>query len=354
MVLVRPTVKALKQLADGRNLSSEVAEPFKIAQGSDDPDTKLRYLLQAIERSLEGVGLVRDAQRQFDRGLFEKHKQSSALAGLPVFECRERGVGAAWRGAVVVSERDDIAWLLHVDRHDRFHSTAAKVLSDMKDQEKLGPSKLDLVLLRKELELKQLEKKEAAMLYSTLSALKKATLRECVVDFEIEGASPRGGLQIELGVQSTNFEEWELEQAAEDIDMVMVSVRKGDDWEFFQRYISIFGRYLQPDGSMVESLGGNPFVIHCAVTRAHLLSLLDVPDQELPTKRYEPEEPKVFHYLDKASMVESMVTGKAAQAVCGVWWVPVGDEATHAGLPVCPDCQREEPFAQAFRDFLRG
>lgn len=224
----------------------------------------------------------------------------------------------------------------------------------MRSQGTLGPSPLDLAIAEQHERTVKLEAEEKKLLKTVLSAIKTATIEEREVSFTIRGDFPDSYLQAEVSVQSTSFEEWEIEEAADEIDMIMLRVGLGSDWEFFERFISLFRRYLQPDKTMVDQLGGNPYVIHCAVTRAHLLSLLDIPADQLPTKLLVAEEPKVFHYVDKTAMVESLVTGKAAQAVCGEWWIPIGDEQTHAGLPVCPDCQKEEPFAQAFRRFLRG
>ena len=88
-------------------------------------------------------------------------------------------------------------------------------------------------------------------------------------------------------------------------------------------------------------------MIEFFVSRARLLQLLALAKSDVPTEDLNPPEPTVLHWAMKKRLVEAYVEGTAVQAVCGVWWVPVGDEKTHNSLPVCPDCAAEEPVAQA-------
>jgi hypothetical protein len=43
------------------------------------------------------------------------------------------------------------------------------------------------------------------------------------------------------------------------------------------------------------------------------------------------------HYVDKAKIVESAVTGIPVKALCGKVWVPGRDPSRY---PICPDCER--------------
>lgn len=43
------------------------------------------------------------------------------------------------------------------------------------------------------------------------------------------------------------------------------------------------------------------------------------------------------HYVDKAKIVESAVTGVPVKALCGKVWVPGRDPSRY---PICPDCER--------------
>jgi len=42
------------------------------------------------------------------------------------------------------------------------------------------------------------------------------------------------------------------------------------------------------------------------------------------------------HYVEKAKIVESAVTGTPVKALCGKTWVPGRDPSK---FPICPDCQ---------------
>ena len=42
------------------------------------------------------------------------------------------------------------------------------------------------------------------------------------------------------------------------------------------------------------------------------------------------------HYVEKAKIVESAVTGSPVRALCGKVWVPGRDPSK---FPICPDCE---------------
>lgn len=82
------------------------------------------------------------------------------------------------------------------------------------------------------------------------------------------------------------------------------------------------------------------------------MQLLATDRPVLPVEDRIPPAPVALHYTAKASLAEAYVLGRAVRAVCGQWWVPVGDGTTHSTLPICHDCDREAPFAQTVRDLL--
>lgn len=43
------------------------------------------------------------------------------------------------------------------------------------------------------------------------------------------------------------------------------------------------------------------------------------------------------HYVEKAKIVESAVTGEPVKALCGKVWVPSRDPSR---FPICPDCEK--------------
>lgn len=103
---------------------------------------------------------------------------------------------------------------------------------------------------------------------------------------------------------------------------------------------------------MWESIYRNELTIHVLVTRAGLMQLLATDRPLLPVEDRPASAPLTLHYTAKRSLAHAFVYGHAVRAVCGQWWVPVGDGKTHAELPICADCEREEPFAQSAWDIL--
>lgn len=50
----------------------------------------------------------------------------------------------------------------------------------------------------------------------------------------------------------------------------------------------------------------------------------------------EGDHERFAHYVEKAKIVESAVTGTPVKALCGKVWIPNRDPSN---FPVCPDCQ---------------
>ena len=59
---------------------------------------------------------------------------------------------------------------------------------------------------------------------------------------------------------------------------------------------------------------------------------------EKPVDQDTDDTPKMFHYVRKAKIVESAVTGNFVVALCGETF-PVTRQAK-PGSPVCPDCKK--------------
>ena len=59
---------------------------------------------------------------------------------------------------------------------------------------------------------------------------------------------------------------------------------------------------------------------------------------EQPTDTGTDDAPKMFHYVRKAKIAESAVTGSYVVALCGETF-PVTKSAK-PGSPVCPDCKK--------------
>jgi hypothetical protein len=58
--------------------------------------------------------------------------------------------------------------------------------------------------------------------------------------------------------------------------------------------------------------------------------------EERPVSGDEGDHERFAHYVEKAKIVESAVTGTPVKALCGKVWIPNRDPSN---FPVCPDCQ---------------
>ena len=58
--------------------------------------------------------------------------------------------------------------------------------------------------------------------------------------------------------------------------------------------------------------------------------------EERPVSGDEGDHERFAHYVEKAKIVESAVTGTPVKALCGKIWIPNRDPSNFA---VCPDCQ---------------
>lgn len=51
----------------------------------------------------------------------------------------------------------------------------------------------------------------------------------------------------------------------------------------------------------------------------------------------EGDHERLAHYVEKAKIVESAVTGTPVKALCGKVWIPNRDPSK---FPICPDCEK--------------
>lgn len=342
MVSVRPTVKVLKTLYAGGKLTGQTAAAYECAKRADDSNVKLEYLRQAVESAQSEVALITYIQGRFNNRIFERYKSLDS----PVFEARD-ATNPAWRGAVI-HPGGNYAWMVYVGVHDHFHSEIQRVFQEMERSGTLGPSAVDLTILDRQRHLELQRDFERVALLRTVPALKEASATRVPVGFEV------GPLAVEVEVETVPFEEWDVATSHNMMDLV--SFRIGN-WQSnqaeFQNYLRAIVGYMRAGDEMVEALYHPRFVLQIAVSRADLISFMDTPSQDQLIGVRATSEPDMLHYSSKGSLVEAYVTGRAVQAICGKWWVPTGDEHTHRHLPICPDCERSEPVAQALKSFLK-
>ncbi|MGO2801329.1 MAG: DUF3039 domain-containing protein [Corynebacterium variabile] len=365
MTEVRPTANALKVLRKGDQLpeSARVAYDAAIAakDGADensDLEPILRAWSDAVSTAVAENSLLKDAVTGFTGGgQPSRHKSSSQVTGRTVFEVRDRE-GAAWRGALVIPEGDDCAWLVHADRHDRFHQSAARVLADMKSAGTLGPGRWDLRVRKRYLEDLREEVQQKDVLSSVVDSLRKAVtpgMGQVRMVLPVAVGGPGG--RVEMRVDDVDATTWEEESAHEEPESVMVTlVLPGEPQNQRTWLLQRVVPFLQPDEEMCESLyEDGQLKVQVIMSRARLIHLMALCEEDLEVSAVQqPSQPSVLHYTAKRSLTAAYVQGAAVQAVCGDWWVPVGDTSTHGHLPICPECSREAPFAEAFSAYLRA
>lgn len=340
MVSVRPTISVLKTLNKSRKLPPRCALAYENAAKATEPEVRLNYLCDAVRYSQEEVTLVTYIQQRFDQGIFERYRSFAD----PVFESRDP-VKPAWRGAVI-HDGGDYAWLIYAAIHDHFHSEVQESVKAMKQSGKFGPAKLDLEILRLHQHQEANQRFVEEALVSTLQALKTA------VAHEREAIAVFRELEAHVSVETIPFELWDVEVAHKEMDMITVVIPWWQkEHSKFLDYVQALVGVLGVPESMIEQIPGSSFKLLLAVSRATLIMALDLADGGGAPRTVKSMPPSYLHYSRKEHLTESYITGKAVQAVCGKWWVPIGDEWTHTNLPVCPDCEREEPVAQALRDF---
>lgn len=343
MVSVRPTIKVLKVLAGSGKLPNKTSMAYQCAQRATENEIKLQYLREAVAHAQMEVALVEYAQSRFDRGIFERLKAFN----FPIFETRDTG-GSAWRGAVIHDGGEE-AWLVYADSHDHFHAEAKTVISSMRAAGTLGPSKLDLRILNLQKAVQKRQEFEKLLITETLTSIKQAVV------LGEQGEIQAGSLKIALGIDTSSFDTWDVESAHDEIDILSIRITNWhDNYEELQSFTRVLQRLLRVDEGMMEAYAGPTYVLNIGISRADLIAILDIPRESLRVADFAPPPPDKLHYSTKGSLAEAYVTGNAIRAVCGKWWVPIGDDKTHGHLPICPDCERLEPYAEALRAYLRS
>lgn len=349
MTDVRPTLEVLKALEKKDMLPRDAARALQHARSIDDHEARIR-VLAALGLSTLDIPLLRDARSRFAGGLPDPHKEMTATAGTPVYEVRDR-TGAAWRGALVKLNTDPSAWLILVDAHDRFHRAGPKVLLDKVRNGALGPSALDTRLRDIEQEGSRLAVERAALLESLIDSL--ITAAGTATPERVSTSGMFADARITVQISEPIAAEWDVTSAHEETSEVAIRLglsSRSDDMR--DELLRTCVPFLQPDSSLWESLYRTELIVQVVLTRAGLMQLLSTDLPLLPVEDRQVPPPTALHYTAKRSLSQAFVSGRAVRAVCGQWWVPIGDDHTHANLPVCPDCDRDAPFAQVVHDIL--
>ena len=346
MVNVWPTVDVLKALKKDDKLSSKAREFYDCASGATEENVKVDYLAKCmLQTSLDSV-LIEDFRYKYENRHADTQQTMIRIAGQPVYECREK-VRPAWRGAVIFPKDCQDAWLILVGTHEHYHNGGPRSLKAQRSAGYIGPSELDKHL--RDICVEDIERKEQRrQLYEAfIDALRLAVKEETEAPVTLpEGEIFEGG-SVTLAVAPQVITEGDLESAHEDVLVVTLKMAQKTRYEAKQFVTKIGMNLIQPAEDEYYSIIKADTKIEFFVSRARLLQLLALAISDVPTEDFQPPEPRVLHWAMKKRLVEAYVEGTAVQAVCGKWWVPVGDEKTHNTLPVCPDCEAEQPAAQA-------
>lgn len=352
---VRPTLRVVKILKKGSKLPPEVSTVYESASRIDGDQAKFDKLCEIDLDNLD-VALLGVARRQFAAGALDTHKSMSREAGCPVYEVRDRE-SPAWRGAVIRLAGDEDAWMVHADRHDEFNDRGSDVIRAMKKSGSLGPSSLDRKLRDDRRGVQQESFVRIEFLQALLAAMRKSaeSRDEAVVALPSIAALATSQLRVRVRAVSADWDPGDAHEHVEDLCVAMrIPARDSGtarDW-----LLKTCVPFIQPDASMQEALYDNEGLsVVLLVTRGRLMQLLATDDSGLPTAARTPPPPQRLHYTGKVGLTKAYVEGNAVRAVCGQWWIPVGDESTHTNLPVCPECEAEKPFAdQALSLLQRG
>ncbi len=351
MTNVRPTLRVLKVLSKGDLLPRKAADAYQAARALDDVDTKVAKLAEIDIGNLD-VNLLRAARRDLADGGADHHVSMTREAKRPVYEVRSYE-GAAWRGAVVRVDDDPDLWMVHADSHDEFNRHGSSVIKDLRINKRLGPSDLDRRLRDMEEAPSEERTLRQSLLLNLVSSLASAVKSGEPTQVDLPGVPEFEDAQM-LIEGALDLEDLDVGTAHAEVAEVLVRLiiphwaARSRDQTAKQWLLSVCVPFLQPNSAMQEAIYSQErgLTVQLILSKAQLAQLLAGPTEPLEVRDCNPAPPTRLHYTAKVSLVDAYVDGRAVRAVCGEWWVPTGDDSTHADLPICPECEEEEPFAQ--------
>lgn len=355
MKLVWPTIEVLNTLDKAGVLDPRVKKELDSARSLTDRTQKIIQLAKAVELAVAYEPLIADAKKGFARGTPDIHKSATAKAKTTVYEVRSH-TGAAWRGAVVCPKGDEDAWLVYADRHDLFHKAGPDAIAKKHKSKALGPSQLDRRVREKCAGWAADKSCNKQILDGAVDSLRSIAGGTKSVELPMPAESDFADAVVTMTVNPVIDVDADPLNAHEEVSVIRLDfIESTMAYETRAKLIRLLSHFLQPDELMLESLYRNgTFTLDVLVTQARLIHLLGTGAEGRLDFENSPPEPTKLHYALKTAIAEAYVEGCAVQAVCGRWWVPIGDEKTHSELPVCPECQAQQPFAQAIKALVRG
>lgn len=348
-MICRPTLRALAMLPGDTVDVGAAQSTLSRAKAASDPPEKLK-ILTGLRLDDLAHPLLDDARTRFaGGGQPDIHRGATQAAGSPIYEVRDPQ-GAGWRGAVSVQQQ--IGWLVFADRHDRFHSSVASYLSKATAQ--WLPGQLDQQLAAQEAARRRLDRWKCDTLTAFIDLLRAAALtgpRSSTLPIADEQGNT---CTVTLAI-THDAPAPDAATAHTRSSMLQVSVTFRTDAYDLVRQLAALVSLLQDADTPVEStfLPDGGLMLLLTLTHARLAQVTTTLAASGGTRPPEVvAQPTVLHAVGKADLVEGLVLGRAARALCGVWFVPRFDATCE--LPVCEVCEASQPHAQAVLDSLRA
>ncbi len=333
---VRPTIKVIRTLP-----RESFADPTAWEQIKNKDWADLR--LYGLEQPL-----LIDARRRFDTQSADIHQESTKAAGRRVYEVRDRS-GAGWRGAVIVDDDGD-PWLVYVDRHDAFHSSAAAYFKSRG----FLPTPAEYKIRDREEAESAFRRWQGGLLRQLTDAIVRATNFDRKIRITINGHRTTDHVTFEVSVDHDPpaVSAAEAHQSSS-LVTVILKVRAVVGDAFRQEVLHTALPFLQPDASQYESAYGRDGSMTHLITLTHARLIqfaANIADGQ-PVVAQEAFAPTHLHYVGIEYLVEGFITGSPVRGVCGTWFVPTRDDT--ADLPVCVRCDDEMPIAEAVLEMIK-
>ncbi|WP_161786455.1 DUF3039 domain-containing protein [Bifidobacterium bohemicum] len=289
--------------------------------------------------------LLHAANSIVDKGFAsDRYKAASRTAERPVYEVRDHSSGC--RGAMILDDNGD-PWLVYAGYHDWSDAKVAAALKKSRSRYWM-PNEKDFAIREAEDAWLASKRLAADTLDALIIGIHNALLSpnetvECGIT-DHNGSEQR----LEVQVISGKGQPLNLDESGDQEAYITVSILSGpNDYESrqtLQRAISYLKpksleyNVIQSDGSLYMEVTVSEAII-AQLFASVVLSSSEQKPSRLSFTPYEAQP--CLHYIRKESLIPSMVYGKAALSLCGVWFIPSQDESS--GKPICKDCEKIEP-----------
>ncbi|BDR54077.1 hypothetical protein KIMH_01880 [Bombiscardovia apis] len=340
---VRPTLKALKQLANYSDAAKQAWDEAhrKYAAGEENP-------LFGLTLSQLDDELLRSASKVSAEYVHTNpHKAASQAAGRNVYEIRAAG---GLRAALIFDEEGD-PWVVFAASHDEFHSQVAGQLQKSHSSDWL-PKNVDYVARTKEEAIEQAEKVEVSLIQDFFEAVKCAVSAEGgTVECSVPTIAHTVIKYIQLSITVDASADFLLEESGREEGLLLLDVSLTDPGDTLAKEgLLRLVNYLQPDESKVDFRQGcdyQTYHVEAWLTEARIAQIVAATVSETGVAeavcqmRKSPPAQAVLHYTDKTLLAQGLVLGRSVRGLCGKWFVPTQDES--CGKSVCPHCEGIQP-----------